>query len=84
MKCPKCQFDNKETAKNCKKCGGDIKTIPMWQPTWRWHLQTLAVIYGLLVVVFFVMNIVLKPYLRQIPKDITPWLKDTVKTEKVG
>ncbi|MGA2089990.1 MAG: zinc ribbon domain-containing protein [Endomicrobiales bacterium] len=84
MKCPKCQFENKESAKNCKKCGTDLKTVPMWQPTWRWYLTTLSTIYGILIVLFFVLNIVLKPYLRQIPKDITPWLKDTVKSEKVG
>lgn len=84
MKCPQCQCDNKENAKNCKKCGTDLAAVPLWQPTWRWHLTTLAIIYVALVVLYFALNILLKPYLRQIPKDITPWLKDTAATEKVG
>lgn len=84
MKCPQCQFDNKENAKNCKKCGTDLMAVPLWHPTWRWHVRTLAIIYGMLIVLYFSLNILLKPYLRQIPKDITPWLKDTVSTEKVG
>ncbi|MCX5779138.1 MAG: hypothetical protein NTU66_07990 [Elusimicrobia bacterium] len=84
MKCPKCAFENKETAIKCTTCGIELPTVSLWKPTWRWHLTALAAIYGFLIVLFFVLNIVLKPYLRQIPKDITPWLKDTVKIEKVG
>jgi hypothetical protein len=86
MKCPKCQFDNKENAKLCKKCGSDMNPVFLWKPTLRWHLTTLSIIFTVLIVVFFSLNYVLKPYLRQIPKDITPWLKDIPKQEqaKVG
>lgn len=86
MKCPKCQFDNKENAKACKKCGIELNLPPVWKPTLRWHLTTLAVIYTALIVIFFSLNLVLKPYLRQIPKDITPWLNDIPKQqqEKIG
>jgi hypothetical protein len=85
MKCPKCQIDNKEAAKSCRKCGASLVQVPLWQPTWKWHATVLAAIYGALLVLFFVLNIVLKPYMRQIPKDITPWLNDVPQQqEKVG
>ena len=84
MKCPKCQYDNKEGIKECKKCGFEFVQDALWKPTWKWHLKTLAVIYSVLIVLFFVLNIVLKPYLRQIPKDITPWLQDVPKKSSVG
>jgi len=79
MKCAKCQTDNKETAKNCEKCGIELNVLSLWRPTWEWHLTVLGSIYGILLVVFFVLNIVLKPYMRQIPADITPWLKASPK-----
>ena len=75
MKCVKCQTENKEAAKNCKKCGSELNIVPLWRPTIKWHLAVLGSIYGVLLIVFFVLNIVLKPYMRQIPADITPWLK---------
>ncbi|OGS17918.1 MAG: hypothetical protein A2219_01895 [Elusimicrobia bacterium RIFOXYA2_FULL_50_26] len=79
MKCPKCQIDNKEGIKFCRKCGTDMTPAPLWKPSWKWHAQTLLVIYASLIVLFFALNHVLKPYLRQIPKDITPWLKEMPK-----
>jgi hypothetical protein len=86
MKCPKCQFENKETAKLCKKCGAEMSPVAVWKPTWRWHATTLAIIYAVLIVLFFSMNHILKPYMRKIPKDITPWLNDMPKQPpaKVG
>ena len=86
MKCPKCHIENKETAKQCKKCGHEFNVAPVWKPTLKWHITTLSIIFTVLIVLFFSLNIVLKPYLRKIPKDITPWLKDVPKQEqtKVG
>lgn len=85
MKCPKCQIENKENAKLCKKCGTDLCQPVLWRPDWKWHVRTISVIYVLLIAVFFLMNHVLKPYMRKIPSDITPWLKDVPKQEqKVG
>ena len=82
MKCPKCSVDNKEGAKACKKCGGELVAVPLWRPTMKWHLSVLGIIYVCLLGLFFVLNMLLKPYMRQIPKDITPWLQAT--TEKAG
>jgi len=79
MKCPKCQLDNKEGIKFCRKCGTDMAPTPLWKPSWKWHARTLVVIYVALIALFFTLNHVLKPYLRQIPKDITPWLKEMPK-----
>jgi|AGTN01.2.fsa_nt_gi hypothetical protein len=84
MKCPKCQIENKEGAKICRKCGTDLAQKPLWKPSWKWHGRTLAVIYAVLIVLFFTLNALLKPYMREIPKDITPWLKDLPKQEAVG
>jgi antibiotic biosynthesis monooxygenase (ABM) superfamily enzyme len=80
MKCQKCQTENKEGAKLCRKCGVDFTQPPTWRPSWRWHVITLATIYVILIVAFFTLNNVLKPFMRQIPKEITPWLKDVPKT----
>jgi hypothetical protein len=85
MKCPKCQTENKDGAKHCRKCSTAFTPVALWRPSWKWHATVLTVIYATLIVLFFVLNIVLKPYMRQIPKDITPWLKSVPQQqEKVG
>ncbi|MFH1369270.1 MAG: zinc-ribbon domain-containing protein [Elusimicrobiota bacterium] len=85
MKCFKCQADNKDGSKLCRKCGADLSPQPLWRPTWRWHLKTLMIIYGILIVVFFTLNALLKPYMRKIPDDITPWLnKMPAQQQKAG
>ena len=74
MKCPQCQVDNKDQAKSCRKCGANLQLPPLWQPTWRWHAKTLGIIYAILIVLFFVMKALLKPYVRVLPPEVTPWL----------
>lgn len=79
MKCALCQFDNKDDAGTCRKCGADLRLEPLWKPDWRWHARALAVIYVSLTVLYFVISHFLsrvpEPYrLRDIPKDITPWI----------
>lgn len=79
MKCPKCKTENKDTAKFCKKCKFKFEEIQpvvqIWQPSWKWHLKTLGIIYLVLIIIFFTLNFLLKPYMREIPKEITPWLE---------
>jgi uncharacterized membrane protein YvbJ len=53
---------------------------PFWQPDRKWHLKALLSIYAALVVIFFVVSLFLskvpEPYrMRDIPKEMTPWLK---------
>ncbi len=74
MKCPSCNADNKDAAVNCKKCGVAMNAQPLFAPTREWHLKTLGIIYGILIVVFFFLNWLLKPYMREIPPEVTPWL----------
>ena len=79
MKCLVCQTDNKDNIKNCRKCGADLAIEPLWRPTWSWHLRVLGVIYVCLIGVYFAISAFLSripaPYrLREIPKEITPWL----------
>ena len=45
-----------------------------WKPTYKWLAKTAGIVLATLIVVFFVANIVLKPYMRHIPLEITPWL----------
>lgn len=69
MKCPKCKQENKETAKFCSKCGRSLTVLPFWMPTWRWHLRVLMIIYGILIILFFVLKVFLKPYVRPIVEN---------------
>lgn len=79
VKCPGCAAENKESAKNCRKCGRDMAVPPAWMPDAKWHLRTLGVIWAALTVVYFSVSAVLsklpRPYhLRHIPVEMTPWL----------
>lgn len=74
MKCPQCQTDNKDQAKSCRKCGMNLQLPPLWQPTWAWHGRTLGILYVLILIAFFVMKGLLKPYVRPLPPEVTPWL----------
>jgi hypothetical protein len=52
----------------------DLQLSPLWQPTWAWHRRTLIAIYIVLAVVFVVVRMLLKPYVRHLPPEITPWM----------
>ena len=80
MKCMNCGQENKDTAKACKKCGRGLTVAPAWFPDARWHLKTLGIIYACLIVLYFGVSYLLrrlpKPYhIRQIPIEMTPWLR---------
>ena len=80
MKCALCQADNKDQAQVCRKCGANLQVEPIWHPTWKWHLKALSVIFVTLIAAYFAISQFLsrvpKPYrMRDVPKDITPWLK---------
>lgn len=46
-----------------------------WVPTYTWYAKIAGVILVVLLVTFFILNILLKPYMRERPAEITPWLK---------
>lgn len=75
MKCQHCGAENKEEAKVCKKCGKSLVVAPVWKPTLKWHLKVLGIIYICLILLFFLLNYLLRPYMRKLPPDITPWLQ---------
>lgn len=80
MKCVNCGQENKDSAKECRKCGRDLAVPPAWFPDARWHLRTLGIIYVVLIVFYFGVNALLsrlpRPYhLREIPIEMTPWLR---------
>lgn len=74
MKCFRCGFENKEDIKLCKKCGSEMFFKPVWYPTWKWHVRVLIIIFVIIIVLFLGLNYFLKPYMRELPADITPWL----------
>ena len=83
MKCPSCSAENKENATHCKKCGTSLAVQLLWSPTWEWHAKTLGIIYACLILIFFVLNRwLLKPYLRDIPPEVTPWLAKSLNIHK--
>jgi len=51
------------------------KDPEQWAPTYKWFAKTAGIILASLIVIFFALNIILKPYMRQIPIEITPWLE---------
>lgn len=75
MKCPNCDTENKPEAKVCKKCGQSLVITPVWKPSWFWHIKVLAIIYVVLIALFFLLNHILKPYMRELPKEIVPWIE---------
>jgi hypothetical protein len=60
MRCPKCGYDNKEDAKSCVKCKADLRPILIEEPTWKWHLKVLAIIYAILGIAYILLRIFLK------------------------
>lgn len=54
--------------------------VVLWRPTAQWHLRVLAGVFVAVAVLYFVMDRFLsrlpEPYrLRDIPAEMTPWLK---------
>lgn len=60
MRCPKCGHDNKENAKVCAKCKADLRTTLIEEPTWKWHVKVLAIIYAILGIAYILLRIFLK------------------------
>ncbi|MDR0822916.1 MAG: hypothetical protein LBN20_03940 [Endomicrobium sp.] len=50
---------------------GDIKA---WQPTFKWFAIAGGIVLGALIIIFFIGNFILRPYMIESPKAITPWL----------
>ena len=53
-----------------------------WMPSIKWLAISLAIIYVVIVVLFFLFNFLLKDYIRDIPEELTPWLNNQTVTEQ--
>ncbi len=82
MKCPSCNAENKDAAVSCKKCGRAMVVQALYAPTKESHMKTLGIIYGILIAVYFLLNWLLKPYMRHIPPEVTPWIPSAAKIHK--
>ena len=60
MRCPKCGYNNKDDAKSCVKCKADLRPVLIEEPTWKWHLKVLAIIYAILGLAYVLLRIFLK------------------------
>ena len=68
-----------QSKKSKKAAAQEILISPPWFPDAQWHMRTLGIIYGVLIVAYFGISHALsrlpKPYhLRRIPMEMTPWL----------
>ena len=59
----------------------EIKEEKIWMPTLKWLCEILLMIVFFIVIAFFILNFLLKPYMRDIPIEVTPWLAKIVKTQ---
>lgn len=55
----------------------DIKEQKTWMPALNWLGKALLTILVCLTILFFLFNFLLKPYMRNIPVELTPWLDKT-------
>ncbi|MCR4663561.1 MAG: hypothetical protein K5622_06725 [Endomicrobiaceae bacterium] len=55
----------------------DIKEQVTWMPSLKWLCKSFIIIIAFLIITFFVLNFLLKSYMRDIPMEITPWLDKT-------
>ncbi|MFA5859870.1 MAG: zinc ribbon domain-containing protein [Elusimicrobiota bacterium] len=70
VKCFRCGCNtNKDNAKFCSKCGQSLTMAPAWLPDVKWHIKTLGIIYVILLIVFIVGQVLLKPYVRNIVEN---------------
>ena len=55
----------------------EINEQKTWMPSIKWLCKSFLVIMVCLVIMFFALNFLLKPYMRDIPSEITPWLNNS-------
>jgi hypothetical protein len=60
MKCPNCELENKDDVKKCKKCGLDLSVSSIWKPTITWHIKALAGIYIFLIIIYIILQKIVK------------------------
>jgi len=61
--------ENKNTVQNENE-----QEAILWKPTYKWLAKVAGIIVVCIIVLFFALNVILRPYMRKIPIEITPWL----------
>ena len=59
----------------------EIKEEKTWMPSLKWLCEAFLIIVFFVVIAFFTLNFLLKPYMREIPSEITPWLVKSETTQ---
>ena len=59
----------------------EIKEEKTWMPSLKWLFEIFLMIVFFIIITFFTLNFLLKPYMRDISAEITPWLTKIVKTQ---
>lgn len=59
----------------------ETKEEQTWMPSLKWLAITFVIIFVCIVIAFFTLNYLLKPYMRDIPMELTPWLDKSAVTE---
>lgn len=55
----------------------ETKEEQTWMPSLKWLCKTFAIIVVFIIIAFFTLKFLLKPYMRSIPMELTPWLDKT-------
>lgn len=55
----------------------ETKEEQTWMPSLKWLCKTFVIIIIFIIIAFFTLNFLLKPYMRSIPMELTPWLDKT-------
>lgn len=58
MQCDNCKAQNKQGVKICRRCGS-VLDLAAYQPSWKWSLKVLLVIYALLIAGYVLLRIFL-------------------------
>ena len=54
-----------------------------WMPSLKWLSVSFLVIVVFVVGTYFTLNFLLKPYMRDIPMEVTPWLDKGAETQSM-
>jgi hypothetical protein len=54
-----------------------------WMPSLKWLCVSFFIIAVFVTGTYFALNFALKPYMRDIPVEITPWLDKGAETQSV-
>lgn len=54
-----------------------------WMPSLKWLTVSFCIIAVFVIGSYFTLNYLLKPYMRDIPMEVTPWLDKGEQTQSI-